>query len=174
VTDLLRTLVDLGACVTLKELTDALDRALAKRMLTIPDLLAALKHLGKRGRPGVRALRQILKERGFIGVPHPSVLESKTQRLFVRHRLPLPHCELVTGKDGEYRLDFAYPELKLAVEVDGYVWHFSPEHTCRDNNRRNKLTLQGWQILVYTWREVVDEPERVAREIAAAYAGAVA
>jgi very-short-patch-repair endonuclease len=78
------------------------------------------------------------------------------------------------ARTGEYRLDFAYPELKLAIEVDGYVWHFSPEHTGRDNNRRNKLTLQGWQILVYTWREVADEPERVAREIAAAYAGAIA
>jgi hypothetical protein len=141
-------------------------------MVTIPALLAVLNTMAKNGRPGIRALRQVLTERGFIGVPHPSVLESKTQRIFLTRRLPLPDCELVAGKEGEYRLDFAYPALKLAIEVDGYIWHFSPEHTRRDNARRNALTLQGWQILVYTWREITQEPARVAREIAEAYRNA--
>jgi hypothetical protein len=146
----------------------------ARRLVSIAALLAELRRLGKRGRPGVGALRELLKRRGFVGVPHPSVLESKTQRMFLTHKLPLPECELVTGKEGEYRLDFAYPALKLAIEVDGYVWHFSPEHTRRDHNRRNALTLQGWVILVYSWRDITQEPARVAREIAEAYGNAIA
>jgi hypothetical protein len=148
------------------------DRALARRLVTIPGLLAELNRVGRRGRRGAGALRRLLKCRGFIGVPAPSVLESKTRRLFDRYRLPVPHCELKTGEDGEYRLDFAYAALKLAIEVDGYVWHFSPEHTRRDNARRNALTLQGWTVLVYTWREVTTEPARVAAEIAAAHKAA--
>jgi hypothetical protein len=174
VTNPVRTLLDLGASVSLEQLADAIDRAVAKKLVTIPALLAELKRLGKRGRPGVGALRELLKRRGFIGVPHPSVLESKTQRLFLAHKLPLPDCELDAGKEGEYRLDFAYPALKLAIEVDGYVWHFSPEHKRRDDNRRNALTLQGWRILVYSWREITQEPARVAREIAEAYRNAAA
>jgi hypothetical protein len=158
--------------VTAKELADAVDRGIARKLVTIVGILAELDRLGRRGRPGPGALRRLLKQRGFIGVPHPSVLESKTQRLFLTRRLPLPDCELVAGKEGEYRLDFAYPALKLAIEVDGYIWHFSPEHTRRDNARRNALTLQGWQILVYTWREITQEPARVAREIAEAYGNA--
>jgi hypothetical protein len=36
------------------------------------------------------------------------------------------------------------------------------------------LTLQGWVILVYSWRDITQEPARVAREIAEAYRNAVA
>jgi hypothetical protein len=125
--------------------------------------------LGRRGRPGAGLLRRLLRERGFIGVPSPSVLESKTQRLFSRYHLPVPESELTTGDDGEYRLDFAYVDIRLAIEVDGYVWHFSPQHKRRDEARRNALVLQGWQILVYTWRDVTEDPARVAAEIAAMY-----
>jgi predicted NAD-dependent protein-ADP-ribosyltransferase YbiA (DUF1768 family) len=174
VTTPLRTLVDMGASVSTKQLAAALDRALANKLVTIPAVLAELKRLGKRGRAGVGALRQVLTERGFINVPHPSVLESKTQRLFTRNKLPFAQCELVTGANGEYRLDFAYPEIKLAIEVDGYVWHFSPEHKQRDDARRNALILDGWRILVYSWRDITQNPNRVAREIAAAYRSAAA
>lgn len=174
VTTPLRTLLDLGASVSLEELADAIDRAVAKKLVTIPALLAELERLGKRGRPGVGVLRQLLKQRGFIGVPHPSVLESKTQRLFLANKLPLPDCEVVTGHEGEYRLDFAYPALKLAIEVEGYVWHFSPEHKRRDDARRRALSLQGWCILVYSWVEITKDPGRFVREVTEAYRIAVA
>jgi very-short-patch-repair endonuclease len=76
---------------------------------------------------------------------------------------------LTTGPEGEYRLDFAFPPLKLAIEVDGYVHHFSADHARRDNARRNQLQRQGWLVLVYTWRDVVREPARVSAEIAETY-----
>jgi hypothetical protein len=168
-TNPLRTLVDLGAWVTAKELADAIDRAIARKLVTIPALLAEVERVGRRGRPGPGPLRRLLKQRGFIGVPHPSVLESKTQRLFLANKLPLPDCELVTGHEGGYRLDFAYPALKLAIEVDGYVWHFSPEHKRRDDARRRALTLQGWCILIYSWVEITKDPGRFVREVIEAY-----
>ena len=127
-----------------------------------------------RALPGTTALRQVLAERGFVGAPHPSVLESRLLRLCHRYRLPRPAVEMVTGRDGEYRLDLAYADIRLAVEVDGYVWHFTPEHQRRDHARRNRLQASGWRMLVYTWRDVVDEPHRVAREIDALYAGLTA
>jgi very-short-patch-repair endonuclease len=169
-TDALRTLVDLGATVSIDALTDAVDRALADRLVTIRRLARELDRVGRSGRRGAGALRRLLTDRGLVGAPHPSVLESKTIRLFRRHHLPEPKVELTTGPDGEYRIDFAYDLIRLAVEVDGYVWHFSPEHQQRDHARRNRLQAQGWHILVYTWRDVVDEPARVASEIAALYA----
>jgi hypothetical protein len=169
VTTPLRTLVDLGALVTPQQLADAVDRALAKQLITIPRLLDEVNRLGRRGRRGAGALRQLLKDRGFIGVPHPSVLESKALRIFGRYRLPIPECELVVGPDGEYRLDFAYPAIKLAIEVDGYVWHFSPAHKERDETRRNAITLSGWTILVYSWPRITQDPVGVAAEIAEAF-----
>jgi very-short-patch-repair endonuclease len=135
-----------------------------------PGLAAELQRIGRRGRPGVAPLRRLLCDRGLVGAPHPSVLESKLLRLFRANRLPTPAVELVTGLDGEYRLDTAYVDLLLAIEVDGYAWHFTPEHHRRDLARRNRLQAEGWRILVYTWRDVVGDGARVAAEIAALYA----
>jgi very-short-patch-repair endonuclease len=72
------------------------------------------------------------------------------------------------GPDGEYRLDYAIPDAKVALEVDGYVWHFSPEHKRSDEARRRRLVLEGWRRLVYTWVDVMREPAGLAREYLAA------
>jgi very-short-patch-repair endonuclease len=169
-TDPLRTLLDLGIAAPAGALTDAVDRALATRLVTVRGLVAEVGRVGRRGRAGSGPLRQVLTDRGFVGAPHPSVLESKSQRMFRRQRLPVPVFELVTGPEGEYRLDTGYPAIGLAIEFDGYVWHFSPEHLQRDHARRNRLQADGWRILVYTWRDVVREPARVGREIATLHA----
>jgi very-short-patch-repair endonuclease len=167
-----RVLVDLGAsafCLNSDDLAGALDRGLASKLVTIGALRKELDRVGRQGRRGPGPLRRLLEERGYIGVAHPSVLESKTLRLFRRYHLPVPDVEFTTGAHGEYRLDFAFPALKLAVEVDGYVHHFAPDHARRDHARRNQLLRQGWLILVYTWLDVVREPARVAAEIAETY-----
>jgi very-short-patch-repair endonuclease len=169
-TDALRTLVDLGAVVRTRCLSDAVDRALATRLVTVAGLIAELGRVGRPGRTGVGTLRRVLTERGFVGAPEPSVLESKAQRLFRREGLPVPSFELVTGPEGEYRLDTASQALLLAIEFDGYACHFSPEHLQRDHVRRNRLQAQGWRCLIYTWCDVVRSPRRVACEIADMYA----
>jgi hypothetical protein len=53
-------------------------------------------------------------------------------RLFLRYRLPVLQVEVVWGHQREYRLDFAYPAIKLAIEVYGNVWHNSAEHMGHD------------------------------------------
>ncbi len=172
-TDARRTLVDLGASVPRRVLTDAVDRALSARLVTVPALTAEAERLAHHGRAGPGILRTVLLERGFIGAPHPSVLESRALRLIHGAGLPRPNPELHAGRDGQYRIDFAYPDLWLAVEVDGYAWHSSPDQVRRDNTRRNHLRRQGWLLQIYTWKEIVHEPARVANEIADAYAGAL-
>jgi hypothetical protein len=169
-TDPLLTLVDFAARASRQELTTATDRALARQLTAVPRVETELTRAGRRGRPGVGPLRQNLKERGVIGAPHPSVLESMMIRLLVRYHLPIPKVELIAGPDGEYRLDFSYPEVKRAIEVDGYVYHFSPEHLRRDHARRNALQRQGWRLLVFTWLDVTRDGRRVADEIRAFYA----
>ena len=140
------------------ELSDLLDRGLALRLVTLPSVLAELRRLSRPGRPGPARVRDVIAERGMTGAPHPSVLESRMLRIFLRHRLPVPAVEIVAGPDGEYRLDFAYPPVKLAIEVDGYVWHFTPEHQHRDHQRRNDLQAAGWHTLVFTWLDVTRQP----------------
>ena len=57
----------------------------------------------------------------------------------------------------------------MAVEVDGYVWHFSPAQAQSDNKRRNRLRLAGWTVLVYSWLDVSKDQTRVITEIVGAY-----
>jgi hypothetical protein len=170
-TDPLRTLVDLAARVDPTTLDDAVDRALARQLVTVTGLTAELHRLSTRGRGGVRQLRAGLRRRGFVGGPKPSVLESRTARAFRAHGVRLPPAEVTVGSEGEYRLDYAMTESKVALEVDGYVWHFSPEHKRRDEARRRRLILDGWRPLVYTWVDVMQQPDRMVREYLTAASG---
>ncbi len=53
-----------------------------------------------------------------------------------------------------YRLDFAWPRLKLAVEVEGGTWsdgrHVRGGGFAKDCEKYNALTLAGWHLLRYT------------------------
>jgi hypothetical protein len=175
-TDPTRTLVDLADTVP-GLLPRAVDQALAGGLVRMSDLGAAtairnLDHApgGGTSRPGTAVLRAHLRALGYLGAPSPSVLESRMARLFLRYGLPRPQAEVVAGQHGEYRIDFAYPQLRLAMEVDGYVWHASPERMAADLARRNRLQALGWVVLVYTWRQVTQDPAGVAAEILAHHA----
>jgi very-short-patch-repair endonuclease len=87
------------------------------------------------------------------------------QELMEGYQLPTADVQVNAGPDGEYRLDVAYVRIKFAVEVDGYCWHFTPEHQRRDHARRNKLVAGGWQFLVYTWLDLKRRPAEVAAQI---------
>src|SRR5262249_42096502 len=104
-----------------------------------------------------------------IGAPQPSVLESQMARLFIRYRLPVPRAEVVWGDQRQYRLDFAYPAIRLAIEVYGYAWHHSPQQLDRDLARQRRLHGEGWTVLAFTWRQILEDPETVAAEIEAMY-----
>jgi very-short-patch-repair endonuclease len=169
VTNPLRTLVDLAGTATPPTLTHAVDVALGTKLVTVAGLTAELERLARRGRPGIGTFRQHLVTRGFVGAPAPSVLESKMCRLLATLDVSMPSIEFRVDADGAYRLDFAWPGIWLAIEVDGYLYHSTPEHKERDEDRRNRLQRQGWKLQVYNWRQVCREPDRVAAEIAGFY-----
>jgi hypothetical protein len=149
-TDPLWTLGELGGVIPGSLVDRAIDRGLAKRLITVPGLEAEIGRRSKSGRRGIGVLRSRLRTPGFLGAPHPSVLESRTLAWLARYHLPVEGCEIVAGLEGEYRIDFnlAYPVM---LEMDGYVWHFSPEHTARDEKRRNALRLAGIELYVSNW-----------------------
>lgn len=164
-TDVPRTLVDLAAVATPEQLGLAVDRALSAGRTRVRDLARAL---GEGPRPGTSRLRDCLLQRGDFGAPEASVLESQMARLLVRHGLPAPRAEVHAGRDGRYRMDYAYTEQRVAVELNGYAWHHSPEQMRRDLARQRDLVLSGWRVLVYSWWDVVYDGPRVVAEIRAA------
>ena len=53
----------------------------------------------------------------------------------------------------------------MAIEVDGYEHHSSPEAFQRDRTRQNRLVALGWTVLRFTWDDVVKRPAMVAQTI---------
>lgn len=168
-TDVARTLCDIAATVDGDRLISLMDRALSLGMATTAELLNESRRRSGQGRDGPGTLRDLLLSRGLIGGPEPSVLEAEALRLFRRFAIPVMKREVRHGEHGRYRIDFLITP-GLAVEVDGYAYHWSPEAKAHDEARRNELRLGGLFILVYTWRDIRFDSARVAREVRSALA----
>ena len=67
-------------------------------------------------------------------------------------------------------IDFADPELKIAIEVDGRAFHSDRRSFERDRKRQNMLVTRGWIVLRFTWERLVNDPEGVLAEVAAVLA----
>ncbi len=166
-TNPLRALVDLAATADHRTVVSAVDQALSTRLVSGKALDAELERRTARGRRGVRALRQILVGRGVIGAPAASVLEREARRLLDKWGIPITGSEVAAGPDGRYRLDYMLLP-PVAMEVDGYTHHWSPEAKAADEARRNQLRLGGLFLLVYTWIDLRAEQRRVYQEITTA------
>jgi very-short-patch-repair endonuclease len=161
--------MDCAAEMTADEIDALVDAALATRLIKMDRLVAAVEGRTMHGHRGRIRLRERLAQRGVTGSPYPSVLESRMARLLRRYGLPVPKAQVDWGPNRCYRLDFAYSDILLAIEVDGWLYHFTPEQQRYDHQRRNRLISQGWTVLHYTWWDVTREPDRVAEEIATVY-----
>jgi very-short-patch-repair endonuclease len=78
-------------------------------------------------------------------------LEQKMFRLLSTMEIPFDlfaqYAVKVPGEQRPFSLDFAYPRIGVGVEVDGAIWHDSPDFQQRDLNRDQKLANVGWRIL---------------------------
>lgn len=60
----------------------------------------------------------------------------------------------------EYRWDFAWPELWLAVEIQGGIWkrgggaHSHPTDIIRNMQKQNTGAVLGWKLLQFSTDEV--------------------
>lgn len=67
------------------------------------------------------------------------------------HGLPEPVREYRFHPTRKWRLDFAWPAVMLAVEVEGGIYrgggHTSTTGLKRDIEKGNALTMAGWRVL---------------------------
>jgi very-short-patch-repair endonuclease len=113
-------------------------------------------------RPGIPAARALIEEaqRG-LGVIR-SELEERFQALLINAGLPLPKTNvLIEG----FEVDCAWSEQRLIVELDGHASHAHATAFERDRERDRVLTAAGWRVVRITWRQLVDEPERVQADL---------
>jgi uncharacterized protein DUF559 len=170
VTNPLRTLVDAGAALPRDAVESRARDAIAQNLVTWPALAAEVERLAVRGRRGVGVMRAVLDAYNVTNKFTPSELEVRARRLFHRLGLPEPECEVVFGKEGEWRLDFVWKALRLVIEVDGWSVHASDVARRRDHRKQNAATIGGNWVLRYDWFDIVKDAKRTAVELLEAFA----
>ncbi|MFA5883665.1 MAG: type IV toxin-antitoxin system AbiEi family antitoxin domain-containing protein [Acidimicrobiia bacterium] len=166
-TKAVRTLIDLGSVLDERGLTLVLDDFLRRRLVTVGAVVRRLEELGPRRR-GSSRVRRVLDRRA-VGDPVPeSVLESELALLVREFGLPAPQRQVVVHDDDDGfvgRLDFAYSDLKIDIEVDGTRWHSSPDAQRRDADRDTRLQRLGWVVLRFDAADIRHRPAWVAERI---------
>jgi very-short-patch-repair endonuclease len=61
-----------------------------------------------------------------------------------------------------YRLDFAIPNKKIAIEIDGYNFHKTKEQMNYDYKREQSLEILGWRVFRFTGSQVFKNSENVS------------
>lgn len=68
-----------------------------------------------------------------------------------------------------FRLDFAFPEYKIGIEIQGGIWlngyHNRGQGQNNDAEKNNLAVLDGWKILYYTTNMINKDPGQVINDI---------
>jgi very-short-patch-repair endonuclease len=64
---------------------------------------------------------------------------------------------------GPYEVDFLWQKERLVLETDGWETHRDRASFEADRARDAELKLMGYEVVRFTYRRVLEEPERVAR-----------
>jgi hypothetical protein len=166
VTKPLVTTLDLGVVLGPVEVGDVIIRARQRKLFEPAAFESTIAKLAKPGRTGVVTAREALKLIMIGDRPAESVLEF---RFHIGPRTyglpPYSYQHKVEVNNRKFFIDFAYPEVMLAIEVDGYEKRASRESLDNDAQRGVMLTLAGWTVVHFTWTRVVNDPRGVAADI---------
>lgn len=146
-----RVIVDLSGRQPFTATAKMLDDA-CRRAITTPELVHRCV-VGLPPAPGrrPRIVRALLAQRIAGYDETESVLELRVLRAIVGASLPEPTRQHVVRIGARaYRLDLAYPELRLAIEVDGFEWYRTRGAFDHDRRRSNDLLALGWRIVHIT------------------------
>jgi hypothetical protein len=152
---------------TARLLTDVRDvRAVAadavqRGRCTVAELAAELSAGPVRGSA---VLRSVLAE---VAEGIRSAAEADLRDLIRRARLPMPlfNASLYVGDTFLARPDAWWPQAGVAVEVDSYQWHLSPDDADTTNKRHDRMFAADILPLHFSPRQIRREPAEVVRVI---------
>jgi hypothetical protein len=79
---------------------------------------------------------------------------------FKAYGLMRPTAEFYFHLTRMWRFDFAYPKIKLAIEVDGGIWimgrHNRASGWLRDQEKFNEAAILGWSVMRFTPQQIED------------------
>jgi hypothetical protein len=158
------TAVRLGGALVADAAVAAIDQLVGTGVV---DLTAIRARAASAHGPGsARARSAAMLADGFAESPQ----ESRLRLVMRRGGLPAPVPQFTVRVGGEFvaRVDFAWPDRKLAVEYDG-LWHAGASQFMRDRARLNRLQAAGWRVVFVTAGDL-RHPAGLVDRIAAALA----
>jgi len=159
-TDGLQTVADLTTSLSERTWEHALESALRKRLTSVDDVHSVLT-----GRTASASLaRNVLARRPAGAPPTESLLETlMVQLIRTVPALPEPVRQLWIDA-ARARLDLAWPQLGLFIELDGQHHKDQPVYDARRETA--VVAATGWLCGRFTWTEVVHMPNSTARRLA--------
>lgn len=156
-----RTLADLGEFLSEAKLRAVIYDAIRVGKTSEGHIREAWAAIAKRPRRNATAGVLADFEDGF-----DSGLEVRADARFREHGLIFTRQHrVVQGGRVLARLDFADPELKIGIEVDGATFHSSADQQRRDRERDHALACDGWITLRFTTTDITQNPLAMIRTI---------
>ena len=156
------TAVRLGGALDLDAAVAAIDRLIRTGIVDLDSIRgrAAMAY----GPGSARARRAADLADGLAESPQ----ETRLRLLLHRSSLPVPVAQfrIVDRATFVARVDFAWPEHKVALEYDG-MWHAEAGQFFRDRTRLNRLQAAGWRVVFVTAADLYRPAELIARIAAA-------
>lgn len=164
VTSPARTILDLAASTSARDLERAVAEAQVSGLVSERDLRQVLGRYPRRR--GSRVLAALLDaEHG------PAFTRSDLERdlLALVRKAGIAPPRTNVSLNG-YEVDALWADQRLVVELDSFRFHRSRRAFERDRLKSAELQTAGYRVLQVTWRHLHDSPEVVIAQIAAALA----
>ncbi|HUR86425.1 MAG TPA: DUF559 domain-containing protein [Solirubrobacteraceae bacterium] len=162
VTSVARTLLDLAGRLEGGPLQRAVERSL---VLQCFDRRAVTDIIDRNRRTrGATALANVIASIHDEPRLTRSALEALMLDLCVTHHIDRPE---VNARIAGHEVDFLWRAHRLIVETDGHEHHGTRTAFERDRARDAHLTTRGYRVVRFTYRQVLHEPDHVARTLLA-------
>jgi predicted transcriptional regulator of viral defense system len=163
-TTVARTLIDLGDVVGRRAVERAVDQAELLRIFDGRAVQEALERAGPRRGAGV--LRAVLESYEEPTLTRRGI-EERFLALCRKTSLPRPAVNTwIALTDGiSYQADFLWRTEKLIAETDGRDVHTTRKAFEHDRLRDQRLTIAGYTVVRFTWRQVEYRPGSVAEAL---------
>jgi len=166
VTSVARTVVDLARTSSFRSGVVVADSALRVKLTSKDELRSVLTACASW--PGIRQARLVIE---FSDALSESALESISRVAFRDHGLPAPELQAWVGGDVGVigRADFLWRRYATVGEADGAVKYAKPGLAISQLRRDASLRAAGFEVVHFTWDEIVRVPGQVAASIRAAF-----
>lgn len=171
VTSPARTLVDLAPGASRSRLERWLEHVTAERLATPDELVDVVRLCGRRGKPSLEALEDLLGEY-LPGSGSPrGTLERALANVIRIAGLPpgVGQFEDRGAPGREQFCDRAWLQPRLIVECDGRRWHDRVTGARIDERRDASASAEGWRTVRYGYEELVRDPLSAAEELRSIY-----